>query len=179
MRARAGLLTVLSLLLAWPTEGRLDRVANAFKGQVVILEKRPPTRFPNDAAFVKFLKGKRKKHLWPDKSDQNQWTIEYMAFFREAPRDVEVKMKIFDSTEGRRFVEGDSVYLAERGQRILSSSLVLKKPPFKVNRQYTIFLLNSRNVVLASTVFWLRGKGEVYSGKVTFTDEDTKAKDED
>jgi hypothetical protein len=42
-----------------------------------------------------------------------------------------------------------------------------------VNKRYMMTVETGRRVI-ASTMFWLRGKGPNYSGKVEFTDEETK-----
>ena len=71
---------------------------------------------------------------------------------------------------------GDTFYLPDRGQRIFASSMTLNKPRFSVNRKYTMMVVSAKQQqVIASAIFWLRGEKEHYSGKVTFTDDETKA----
>ena len=43
-------------------------------------------------------------------------------------------------------------------------------------RKHYMMTIESRSRVLASTTFWLLGKGEQHSGKVEFSDADAKAK---
>jgi hypothetical protein len=58
--------------------------------------------------------------------------------------------------------------------------MVLNRPRFDVNRKYNMVVLNPKGGnALASATFWLRGEKERYSGKVTFSDADTKGKDKD
>ena len=149
----------------------------AYNGKIVLIKRRAPARFSTKARFRRFLRINRQKFVWPDNGKRgDRWTLRYFAFFKRMHRDVEVKVKFFDITARRRFVAGDAVFLAQRGQRILSSSIVLRKPRFALNRKYTMYITDAANVVLASTVFWLRGQGKVYSGRVTFTEEDTRKK---
>lgn len=166
-----GLLAAL-LLTAVPADaGRVERI---FRGKVVVLKKRPPFKFRSQGHFVSFLRKNRLKRVWPVKKGAKRWKIRYMAFFKRSHRDRQVKVRFYDITEGRQFVAGDSVFLSSKGQKVLSSSFVLEKPRFRVNRKYLMYVLTSRNVVLARTTFRLRGRVERYSGRVTFSDEETR-----
>lgn len=146
-----------------------------FNGKIVLMEKRPPAKFSSDQAFVNFVKKHQKKDIWPKKDNPELWRLEFIAFFKKPADDLEVKVKFFDITEGKRFVAGDSVYTSSRQERILVSNMDLPKTAFEPNRKYLMYILNARNVELASTTFTLRGKTERYSGEVEFSDEDTKA----
>ena len=64
----------------------------------------------------------------------------------------------------------------QRGQSILASSVTLKRERFGVNRQIQMVVQTPRGKVLSTAKFWLRGKGEVYSGRVTFSDEEARLK---
>lgn len=166
-------LVVFSLLLP-PGEAHARRTAaSVFKGKVIITNKRAPTRYSSENSFIRFLKKNRIKSIWPDKKKKGEWRFEFLAFFARPLNDLEATVKFYDITEGKKFIAADTVY-TERGQRILASSMVLDKPRFSVNRKYMMFVVTARNVVIASTMFWLRGKAEQYSGKVTFTDEETR-----
>jgi hypothetical protein len=121
---------------------------------------------------VRFLRQQRTKRLKPVKPGADHWRIEFMAFFRRPIADSEVKVRFYDVTRGKRFVAADSVYTSARGQRILSSSFTLEKPKFQVGRKYLMYILNARNISLATAHFELDGKRETYSGRVEFTDEE-------
>jgi hypothetical protein len=71
--------------------------------------------------------------------------------------------------------QGDPQYTREKGSRIFGSSIILAKPEFDVRKHY-MMTIESRGRVLASTQFWLLGKGANYSGKVEFSDADARAK---
>lgn len=169
-----GMVLALGLgLLASPVEART--VERIFRGKVIITNKRAPSRFRSQGAFAGWLRRHRKKHLWPDRKDKKKWQFEFMAFFRRPLNDLECKIRFFDITEGKKFIAADSFYTPQRGQKILASKMVLEKPRFSVNRKYVMQVISPRgNVLLASTVFWLRGQRETYSGRVTFSDEEAR-----
>lgn len=166
--------TFVAALLCAPGQAQAG-VERAYRGKIVLLRKRPPLRFRSNAAFAQFLKTQRVDKIWPkDKKKQDRWRLEFFAFFRGAPNDVEVKIKFYDITEGRRFVAGDSIYVSSRQQRILASHIELEKPRFNINRRYVMYITNARGQTLASTSFRLNGKAESYSGRVTFTEDETR-----
>lgn len=170
-------LVAASLVVPETTEAKgPSRVERTFRGQIVVLKKRPPSRFPSQAAWIRFLRANRMKHIWPHKKYKKLWKFEFMAFFGRALDDVEVKVKFYDITDQKKFVAADSFYLPRRGQRIFASSVECHRDQFDINRKYVMYILTSRGKVLASTKFWLRAKGEVYSGRVEFSDEDAKLK---
>lgn len=173
------IITFLLVSLVSPPEAqaRKSRVERLYKGKVVILKKRPPMRFKSQGSWLHFLRVNKIQYVWPNKKAPKKWRFEFMAFFQRALKDVEVKIKFYDITDIKKFIAADSFYL-NRDQTIFASDMEVESPPFSVNRKYKMFVLSARtNRVLAATSFWLRGKGEVYSGKVTFTDEETKKKD--
>jgi hypothetical protein len=152
-------------------------VERVFRGKVVITAKRAPARFRSQGAFIGWLRRHRKKHLWPDKKNKKQWKFEFMAFFRTKLNDLEVKIRFFDITEGKKFIAADPFYMPNRGQQIFASNMLLEKPRFAVNRKYLMEIISPRRkMLLASTTFWLRGQKERYSGRVTFTEEEAKLK---
>lgn len=165
---------LLAMLLTG-TSSHARKVEDQYAGRVIVIKRRAPARFRNNSAFASFLRRNRLKAVMSKTTqDGEQWRIEFMAFFKKPLRDVEVKVRFYDITEGRQFVAADSVFHSARGQRILSSSFELKQPDFRGNRQYLMYVLNARNVVLAQTRFRLVGKRKRYSGRVVFSDEEVK-----
>jgi hypothetical protein len=177
---QAGLVGIFAIatscLMLGPTvvQAGNARVERAFRGKVVVMKKRPPARFRSQGAFIRFLRSHRVKHLWPDKDNKEQWTFEFMAFFKRKLDDIEVKIKFYDITEGKKFVAADAFFTRARGEKILASKMVLEKPRFNINRKYLMQVTTARNRPLARTVFWLRGRKERYSGKVEFSDDEAR-----
>ncbi len=159
---------------------RASRVERKFRGKILILKKRPPTRFKSQGAWIGWLNRHRKTMVWPDKKvkGQKQWKFEFMAFFRRKLNDVEVNVKFYDITNAKRFIAADSFYL-NRGQTIFASNMVLERTEetFQPNRRYVMYIVGAKSKkTLAQAKFWLRGKGAVYSGKVEFSDEEARGK---
>ena len=165
---------ILAALSVTPREAVAGR-----RGNIYILKKRLPFHLRSRSALLRFVGKYRTKHVWPIKKDKKKWHLEFFAFFRRKVDDREVKVRFYDVTYGRSnkvFIEGDSIYLQKRGQRELASSFTLERGRFKINRKIMMYIVDARRRLLASTVFWLRGKGEVFSGRVTFSDKDAAGK---
>ena len=117
--------------------------------------------------------------IWPTEesgAEHGIWNLEYLAFFAQPLDDSEIQVKFYDITGGdKRYVAGDPQYTRERGSRIFGSSIQLAKPEFDVRKRY-MMTIESKSRVIATTSFWLLGKGANYSGKVEFSDADTRAK---
>jgi hypothetical protein len=151
---------------------------DVFKGKIIITKNRMPLRFSSQGAFTAALQKNKTDKIWPteEKGDTGKWNIEYIAFFATPLNDSEIQVKFFDITGGdKKYVAGDPQYTREKGSRIFGSSIELAKPEFDVRKHY-MMTIESRNRVLASTTFWLLGKGEQHSGKVEFSDAEAKAK---
>jgi hypothetical protein len=150
---------------------------DVFKGRIVIMEGRLPSRFATEGAFVQAIHHASIDKVWPLEEKGNDhaiWKLEYIAFFARPLNDNEITVKFWEIGGGsQRFVAGDEQYTRERGSRIFSASITVAKPEFETNKQY-LMTVESGSHVLAQTKFWLRGKGPTYSGKVEFTDEETK-----
>ena len=175
---RFGTLVALSFLaLARPSAAA--KPEDVFKGKIIITKNRLPMRFSSSGAFVSALQKNKIDKIWPTEEkgdDKGTWDLEYLAFFAQPLDDSEIQVKFFDITQGgKKFVAGDPQYTRERGSRIFGSSIQLAKPEFDVRKHY-MMTIESKGRVIATTSFWLLGKGANYSGKVEFSDADTRAK---
>jgi hypothetical protein len=164
---------VLAVFVALMLSGGVSSAAkpeDVFKGKIIITKNRLP------GAFVAALQKGRTDKIWPteEKGETGSWNIEYVAFFAQPLNDSEIQVKFYDITGGdRKYVAGDPQYTRERGSRIFGSSIILAKPEFDVRRHY-MMNVESRGRVLATTQFWLLGKGANYSGKVEFSDQEAR-----
>lgn len=159
-----------ALLVSQSAEAR--KPEDVFKRQIVIVGKRVPMKFSSAEAMISFFRGNRKEHVWPDK--EGKWKLEYMSFFAEPLQDFLVTVKFYDVTLGaKRMVQAYDENTVERGLRTLYGSIVLEKPDFEPNHKYRM-VVTSRGRTLAETDLWLRGQGEKFSGKVEFSDQETK-----
>ena len=172
--------TVLALsILTFARPSAAAKPEDVFKGKIIITKNRLPMRFASPGAFVSALQKNKIEKIWPTEesgAEHGIWNLEYLAFFAQPLDDSEIQVKFYDITGGdKRYVAGDPQYTRERGSRIFGSSIQLAKPEFDVNKHY-IMTIESKGRVIATTNFWLRGKGANYSGKVEFSDADTRAK---
>jgi len=165
-------------LLVGAGDATAAKPEDVFKGKIIITKNRLPLRFSSQGAFVAALQKARTDKIWPteEKGESGSWNIEYIAFFAQPLNDSEIQVKFYDITGGdRKYVAGDPQYTRERGSRIFGSSIVLAKPEFDVRKHY-MMNVESRGRVLATTQFWLLGKGATYSGKVEFSDQEARQK---
>lgn len=144
-------------------------------GRIIISDQRLPMKWSSVGAYVSQLKGMNKSTLWYDKKT-GKVKIEYAAFFSHPLNDVQVNLVIYDITNGSRDRRGSWEQFMRRGDRVLFNSITMDKEDFEMNKKYR-FVIEERGKSIAQGEFILRGEGPHYSGKVEFTDEETKQKD--
>jgi hypothetical protein len=168
-------LAALTLAGARTQAGGGAKPEDVFKGRIIITKKRLPMRFSSAGAFIQAVNAGKTDKLWPTEEDgeKGSWNVEYIAFFAQPLNDSEIQVKFYDITAGKKYVAGDAQYTREKGSRIFSSSIILAKPEFDVRKHY-MMTAESRGHVIATTSFWLLGKGANYSGKVEFSDSEAK-----
>jgi hypothetical protein len=168
---------LLGGLVVSPASALAAKPEDVFKGKIIITKNRLPLKFSSSGAFVSALQKGKTDKIWPTEESGEEhgiWNIEYVAFFAQPLNDSEIQVKFYDITGGdKRYVAGDPQYTREKGSRIFGSSIQLAKPDFDVRKHY-MMTVESRQRVIASTSFWLLGKGANYSGKVEFSDSDAK-----
>jgi len=175
-RIAIGFVALLALTLAGArTFAGGAKPEDVFKGRIIITKKPLPLRFGSAGAFISAVNSAKIDKLWPtqEDGDKGEWKVEYIAFFAQPLNDNEIQVKFYDITAGRKYVAGDAQYTNQRGSRIFSSSIVLAKPEFDVRKHY-MMTAESRGRIIATTSFWLLGKGANYSGKVEFSDDEAK-----
>ena len=169
----------LPILSFAPRTALAAKPEDVFKGKIIITKDRLPTRFSSENAFVAAIRKNQIDKVWPKEEKGNDhavWVLEYIAFFARPLGDNELSLKFWEVTGGsQRFVAGDEQYTREKDSRIFAANITLAKPEFEQNKRY-MMTLESKRRVIASTFFWLRGKGPNYSGKVEFSDEEAKGK---
>jgi hypothetical protein len=175
-RIAIGFVALLALTLAGArTFAGGAKPEDVFKGRIIVTKKPLPLRFGSAGAFISAVNSSKIDKLWPVSEDgeKGEWKVEYIAFFAQPLNDNEIQVKFYDITAGKKYVAGDAQYTNQRGSRIFSSSITLAKPEFDVRKHY-MMTAESRGRIIATTTFWLLGKGQNYSGKVEFSDEDAK-----
>jgi hypothetical protein len=145
------------------------------KGKIIISDKPLPMKWSSVSSYVSQLKGLNKGTLWYDKKT-GKLTVQYAAFFAKPVNDVQVMLVLYDVTNGAHEQKVSTENFMQRGDRVLFNSVVFDKEDIDGNRKY-MMTLEERRRVIASGTFILRAEGPHYSGKVTFSDDDTQKKD--
>jgi hypothetical protein len=142
------------------------------KGKIIISDKSLPMHWNSVSSYVAQLKGLNKGTFWYDKKT-GKLTVYYAAFFAQPVMDVQVMLVLYDVTDGPKQQKVATENFMTRGDRVLFNSVVFDKEDIDANRKY-IMTIEDRHRVIATGNFILRAEGPHYSGKVTFTDDDTK-----
>lgn len=144
------------------------------KGKIIISDRSFPMSWSSVSSYVSTLKGMNKGTLWYDKKT-GKLTVQYAAFFAQPVNDVQVMLNLIDITGGAHVNKVQTEQFMQQGKRVLFNSVVFDKEDIEGNKKYLLTLEDCRRII-ASGTFILREEGPHYSGKVTFTDDDTKAK---
>ncbi len=147
--------------------------ADLLAGKIIISDKRLPTSWNSVGSYVSQLKGMSKGTLWYDKKS-GKLTIQYAAFFSQPVNDVQVMLFLYDITNGAHTQKTSTEQFMNKGERALFNSVEFDKEDIEGNKKY-LMTLSTRGRTIASGTFILREEGPHYSGKVTFSDDDTKS----
>lgn len=149
-----------------------------FAGKVLVSDKKYPSYAKSVSAYVSALRKQSKTNFWEDKAKQS-WKIHFAAFFKRPLADIEVVVKLFDITRGNRtMLASFEQYVDQRGQRALLSQFTLERKHVGVNK-HVLMIIEVQGVAVASGKFKLLGEEERLTGKVDFSEEDTRKNDEE
>lgn len=173
----ASTLTVAALLLAAPTpaEGQRGLTARVF------LTQRQLPKQGSEAGLLGFLRRNSTKRLSESTEatlNERKWTAEMITSFSRPVDDLEFHVALYDITDGNEghFLEDMSTYVNDRSQKTFVTRLRLRRPRFRPNRRMEGRVVVRRQQVGAFR-FELIGEEEQRSGRVDFSDEDTRAPD--
>ena len=162
---------VCGLSLATSSSAQAKNPEKVFKGQIITSNKAFPTTAKSPGDYVKKIK-KAKVTKFQEKKDSKSWKVHFAAFFRKPLNDLEITVKLYDITTGRRhLVNSFEQYTEGRGQKTLISHIKLEREYFGVNKKILISM-ESRKSVLAQGTFHILGEEEKHSGKVDFTEDE-------
>ncbi len=175
MRHVLASLTLLATVTLLAPSAQAKKPEDVFGGKVMCSDKSFPLESKSAAAYITSVKKQSKDRFQEDK-EKGQWKIYYAAFFKRPLNDLEVKVTIYDVTDGsQRFIDSWEEFLTERNQRVIIGNLKLKRQEGKVNPNSKILMvMESKGAIVASASFFILGEGKKFSGKVEFTDEETK-----
>ncbi len=175
---RFAVLVAFALILGHATLARAESPDKVFAGKVLLSTKRFPMSARSPGAYIAQLRKQSASNFVEDKAN-HQWKINFAAFFRGSLDDVEVQVKIYDiSSNPQQLLSSFDQYLDERGQKSFISSMILERKQFGVNKQLMV-TLESHGKVLAAGRFKIIGEADKNSGKVDFSDDDTKGSGSD
>jgi hypothetical protein len=173
-------LVALALVAERPAEAG-KKPEDVFGGRVMVSDKPFPLEAKSAGAYITAVKKQSKDRFVEDKEKQ-QWKVYYAAFFKKPLNDLEVKVTIYDVTDGsQRFIDSWEEYLNDRNQRVITGNLKLKRQDGKVNPNSKILIVfedKSRRII-ASAQFYIIGEAKKFSGKVEFSEDETKGGDGD
>jgi hypothetical protein len=142
------------------------------KGRVIISDHSVPMSWRSVSSYVSTLKSMNKGTLWYDRKT-GKVTLQYAAFFARPVNDVQVMLNLYDITGGAHVQKVSTEQFMEQGKRVLFNSVVFDKEDIEGNKKYML-TIEDRHRIIAAGTFILRAEGPHYSGKVTFTDDETK-----
>jgi hypothetical protein len=171
-----GLFMFLVSLLPSTAAAKGPAPEDLLKGRIIISDKPLPMKWNSVSSFVAQMKALNKGTLWYDKKS-GKLTVQYAAFFAQPISDVQVNLVLYDITGGAHQQKVSTENFMERGARVLFNSVVFDKEDIEGNKKY-LMTIEDRRRVIASGTFILRVEGPHYSGKVTFSDEETKEQKE-
>lgn len=173
------LLSCVVMLLSAQAEAR--KPEDVFGGKILLSSKPFPTEAKSANQYVSKLKSLSKKEFWEDK-EKKQWKIYYAAFFKKPANDLEVLVRFYDISDGtKRVVEAYEQYLEERGQRAIIGNVKLRRGDgaggYAPNSRI-MMTMEVHGKVVAEATFKIGGEGKKFTGKVTFTEEETREADQ-
>ncbi len=163
-------------LVVAPRVAQAENPNVTFSGRIMVSDKRFPQTAKSPGAYVAAIRKQAKINFAEDKEKQ-QWKIYFAGFLKNKLNDVEYIIKIYDiSSKPQQLLQSFEQFTTDRGQQTIISSMTLEKKSMGVNKEL-MMTMESKGKVLASGRFKILGQGEKFSGKVDFSDDDTK-KDE-
>ncbi len=171
-------LLALGVLLAPQTLVAGGKPEDLLKGQLLISDSSFPLKWTSPGEYASRLKKLHKSSLFYDKKT-GKLTIYYAAFFAQPVNDVQVNFVIYDITSGAnaKVKKGAwEAFLGRKGERAIFNSVELDKEDIEMNKKY-LFAIESGRQIIAKGELTLRGEPPKYSGKVEFSEEDTKKKE--
>lgn len=163
----SSLLITALIFVARPADANPNKV---FAGRIMMSEKRFPTQAKSAAAYTAQIKKQSKSSFYEDK-EKKAWTVHFIGFLKAPLNDVEYMVKIYELGRGQQLLTSFEQFTDERGQKTLTSKVILERKSFGVNKELLI-TMESKGKVLASGRLKILGEGDKFTGKVNFSDEE-------
>ena len=145
---------------------------DVFGGKVLTSAKMFPTQAKSAQEYITKARKQTVAKFQEDETN-HRWRIYYAAFFRAPVNDLELRVRVYDVTDGaRKLLATFDEFLSQRGQRAVSSKLDLTRADVGVNRRLKLVIEDFRGKALAEGTVEVFGKVEKHSGQVNFDEED-------
>lgn len=133
-----------------------------------------------EKALIGFARGHQARTLAETTEaelNQRRWLGNLVIQFSAPIDDLEYHALFHDVTDGRdQFIDDMAINVHDRSQRTFVQRLTLPRPRFRPNRRMEAIITVRRQEV-GRVRFELRGEEEQRSGVVTFSEQDTHARD--
>lgn len=161
-----------------PFTNRAD--ARALRAQVYMTQTPVPARLSERSllAFARRASTKTLRESTEPLPQDRKWIGDLIFAFNGAPGDLEFHVLFYDVEDGsRRFLEDMSVMVNDRTQKTYVQRFRLPRPRFKANRRYEAVVTVQRAEV-GSYKFATVGETIRRDGNISFSDDDTRAREE-
>jgi hypothetical protein len=170
-------LIILAVLIAFTSVAGANP-NKVFASRIMMSDKRFPLSAKSPAAYTAKIRSMSKSNFYENKETKS-WKIHFIGFLKSPLNDLEYLIKIYDvSGRQQMLLSTFEQFTDSRGQRTLTSSVVLERKSFGVNKQLMI-TMEWKGRVLASGRLKILGEGDKFSGKVDFSEDEAGGKTEE
>jgi hypothetical protein len=167
-------LIILAVLIAFTSVAGANP-NKVFGSRIMMSDKRFPLQAKSAAQYTAKIRAQSKTNFYENKETKS-WKIHFIGFLKKPLNDLEYLVKIYDvSGRQQMLLSTFEQFTDSRGQNTLTSSVVLERKSFGVNKELMI-TMESKGRVLASGRLKILGEGDKFSGKVDFSEEDAAGK---
>jgi hypothetical protein len=167
---------VCALALLFP---QMRAQAQRVRVQVFLTQAQIP-RGLSERGLLGFARGHRAGRLQESSEaelNQRHFRANVVFAFSRPPGDLEFHALFYDIHEGaREFVTEMSVFVSDRSQRTVLHRIDLPRPRFRPNRRMEL-VVTLRREEIGSVRFETVGEEIRHSGRVDFSDEETRQRD--
>ncbi|MFN0253245.1 MAG: hypothetical protein ACKV2T_40620 [Kofleriaceae bacterium] len=169
-----GVAIVLAVLMAFTSVAGANP-NKVFGGRIMMSDKRFPLQAKSAAAYTAKIRSQSKTNFYENK-EAKSWKIHFIGFLKSPLNDLEYLVKIYDiSGRQQMLLSTFEQFTDSRGQNTLTSSVVLERKQFGVNKHLMV-TMESKGRVLATGRLKILGEGDKFTGKVDFSDEEAAGK---
>jgi hypothetical protein len=170
-------LILLAVLIAFTSVASANP-NKVFSGRIMMSEKRFPLQAKSAAAYTAKIRSQSKTNFYENKETKS-WKIHFIGFLKSPLNDLEYLVKIYDVTSRQQMLLSTfEQFTDSRGQKTLTSSVVLERKQFGVNKELLV-TMEWKGRVLASGRLKILGEGDKFTGKVDFSEEEAGKKSND